>query len=221
MEKVEFVPLMEARNRRCLCIVWSTRKTSDDLQQHYSVSLSIMRPTAVRSSGMPEREPFYMAVKKKKLTRRLLVSQSLREFLHWWRDNRVTSHQNPWWGDTSNLKQRGIITYSECVLSSLVRFNSIFYTAVSPFRQRPTKQIFQGWMFNGYKRLASQVPYWIVPFAIGAFPRVSMLHASDYDQPMAHTIGRSDTMLGRTARLDTLRCMVPIDALVQLVTLEQ
>ena len=47
-----------------------------------------------------------------------------------------------------------------------------FCLAVSPFRQRPTKQIFQGWMFNGYKRLASQVPYWIVPFAIGALLRV-------------------------------------------------
>ncbi|KAF8556615.1 hypothetical protein OG21DRAFT_1482961 [Imleria badia] len=73
-----------------------------------------MRPTAVRSSGMPEPKVY-----------------------------------SPWWGDTSNLKQKGIITYT-----------------VSPFRQRPTKEIFQGWMFNGYKRLASQVPYWIVPFAI-------------------------------------------------------
>jgi ubiquinol-cytochrome c reductase subunit 8 len=42
--------------------------------------------------------------------------------------------------------------------------------AVSPFRQRGSKNIFQGWMFNGYKRLASQAPYWIVPFAIGACP---------------------------------------------------
>ncbi|TFY78093.1 hypothetical protein EWM64_g5916 [Hericium alpestre] len=23
------------------------------------------------------------------------------------------------------------------------------------------------WMFNGYRRLSKQVPYWIVPFAIG------------------------------------------------------
>ncbi|KAF8842842.1 hypothetical protein BDN67DRAFT_965286 [Paxillus ammoniavirescens] len=40
------------------------------------------------------------------------------------------------------------------------------HAAVSPFRQRGSKNIFQGWMFNGYKRIASQVPYWIVPFAI-------------------------------------------------------
>ncbi|KAG8216051.1 cytochrome b-c1 complex subunit 8 [Butyriboletus roseoflavus] len=73
-----------------------------------------MRPTTVRSSGMPEAKAY-----------------------------------NPWWGDTCNLKQKGVITYT-----------------LSPYRQRPTKQIFQDWMFNGYKRLAAQVPYWIVPFAI-------------------------------------------------------
>lgn len=55
-----------------------------------------------------------------------------------------------------------------------------FRSAVSPFRQRPTKEIFQGWMFNGYRRLASQAPYWIVPFAIGAFLRVSTSFAPDY-----------------------------------------
>ncbi|KAH7882941.1 cytochrome b-c1 complex subunit 8, partial [Phlebopus sp. FC_14] len=59
---------------------------------------------------------------------------------------------NPWWGDTEILKQRGITTYSE---------------SLSPFRQRASKDIFRGWLFNGYQRLASQVPYWIVPFVIG------------------------------------------------------
>ena len=41
----------------------------------------------------------------------------------------------------------------------------------------------------------------------------------DHYQPMAHTLGRSVTMFGRIARPDTLRCMVLIDPLVQLVTL--
>ncbi|KAH7911492.1 cytochrome b-c1 complex subunit 8 [Hygrophoropsis aurantiaca] len=57
---------------------------------------------------------------------------------------------SPWWGDTSMLKQRGIITYT-----------------LSPFKQRGSKGIFQGWLFNGYKRLAGQIPYWIVPFSLG------------------------------------------------------
>ncbi|KIM62879.1 hypothetical protein SCLCIDRAFT_1214671 [Scleroderma citrinum Foug A] len=74
-----------------------------------------MRPTAVRSDGMPGPKTY-----------------------------------NPWWGDTRNLKQRGIITYT-----------------LSPFRSRAAKDIFQGWLFNGYRRLAGQLPYWIVPFAIG------------------------------------------------------
>lgn len=74
-------------------------------------------------------------------------------------------------------------------------------------------------MFNGYKRLASQVPYWIVPFAIGAFLHVSIPLAPEDCQRTGRTPGRGVTILGRTARPDTLRCMVLIDPLVQLVTL--
>ncbi|EIW79859.1 hypothetical protein CONPUDRAFT_83121 [Coniophora puteana RWD-64-598 SS2] len=57
---------------------------------------------------------------------------------------------SPWWGDTSMARQRGVITYS-----------------VSPFRQRGSKDLIRNWVFNGYRRLAGQVPYWILPFAIG------------------------------------------------------
>ncbi|KAG1802071.1 cytochrome b-c1 complex subunit 8 [Suillus plorans] len=57
---------------------------------------------------------------------------------------------SPWWGDTSIHKQRGVVVYT-----------------VSPFRQRGSKAVIRGWLFNGYRRLAAQVPYWIVPFAIG------------------------------------------------------
>lgn len=46
--------------------------------------------------------------------------------------------------------------------------NGIF-TAVSPFRQRAAKNLFRGYLFNGYRRLSSQVGYWIVPVVIGAF----------------------------------------------------
>ena len=45
------------------------------------------------------------------------------------------------------------------------------YAAVSPFRQRAAKNLFRGYLFNGYRRLSSQVGYWIVPVVLGAFPR--------------------------------------------------
>ena len=41
--------------------------------------------------------------------------------------------------------------------------------AVSPVRQRALKGAFQGYLFNGYRRLASQFGYWVIPFAIGMF----------------------------------------------------
>ncbi|KZP13060.1 hypothetical protein FIBSPDRAFT_936539 [Athelia psychrophila] len=55
-----------------------------------------------------------------------------------------------WWGDTSGGKMKGVITYTQ-----------------SPFRQNPTAHMFRGYLFNGFRRLAGQMPYWIVPVAIG------------------------------------------------------
>lgn len=41
------------------------------------------------------------------------------------------------------------------------------YTAMAPQRQRAAHHLFRNYLFNGYRRLSVQVPYWIVPFAIG------------------------------------------------------
>ncbi|TFY59601.1 hypothetical protein EVG20_g7728 [Dentipellis fragilis] len=58
---------------------------------------------------------------------------------------------NIWWGDKHGAqRQRGIVQYG-----------------VSPFRQRSTHHMFRHYLFNGYRRLASQVPYWIVPVSLG------------------------------------------------------
>ncbi|GBE83550.1 Cytochrome b-c1 complex subunit 8 [Sparassis crispa] len=57
---------------------------------------------------------------------------------------------NEWWGSTEGLKMKGVVQYS-----------------VSPFRQRATHHMFRSWLFNGYRRLSGQVPYWIVPALIG------------------------------------------------------
>ncbi|KAF7964380.1 hypothetical protein HWV62_917, partial [Athelia sp. TMB] len=47
--------------------------------------------------------------------------------------------------------------------------------AQSPFRQNPTAHMFRGYLFNGVRRLGGQMPYWIVPVAIGAYLMSSML----------------------------------------------
>ncbi|KAI0826193.1 cytochrome b-c1 complex subunit 8 [Irpex lacteus] len=57
---------------------------------------------------------------------------------------------NLWWGDKGVQKQSGVVQY-----------------ALSPQRQRAAHNLIRNYVFNGYRRLASHVPYWIVPFAIG------------------------------------------------------
>jgi ubiquinol-cytochrome c reductase subunit 8 len=39
---------------------------------------------------------------------------------------------------------------------------------VSPFRQSATSHLFRNYLFNGYRRLAAQLPYWVIPVGIGA-----------------------------------------------------
>ncbi|CAD6567990.1 MAG: ubiquinol--cytochrome-c reductase subunit 8 [Tremellales sp. Tagirdzhanova-0007] len=58
-------------------------------------------------------------------------------------------HYIGWWGDMGGPKQKGIVQYS-----------------LSPYQQRAMKGVFSGYLFNGFSRLAGQMPYWIVPFAI-------------------------------------------------------
>lgn len=50
-----------------------------------------------------------------------------------------------------------------------VRSHTESFAAVSPARQRAAKNLFRGYLFNGYRRLSSQVGYWIVPVVIGTF----------------------------------------------------
>ena len=81
------------------------------------------------------------------------------------------------------------------------------YAAVSPFRQRAAKNLFRGYLFNGYRRLSSQVGYWIVPVVLGAFPRSSPGSRSAQSpllQATQHTHGPRSTTLTSTARRVTL-----------------
>ncbi|KIJ33526.1 hypothetical protein M422DRAFT_213398 [Sphaerobolus stellatus SS14] len=59
-------------------------------------------------------------------------------------------HYIGWWGDMGGPPQKGIYSYSQ-----------------SPFRQSPFRGVLKGYIFNGYKRIASNAPYFVVPVIIG------------------------------------------------------
>jgi hypothetical protein len=44
-------------------------------------------------------------------------------------------------------------------------------TAISPFRQRAAKNMFSGYLLNGYRRLSSQFVYWAIPVGLGTLFR--------------------------------------------------
>ncbi len=54
--------------------------------------------------------------------------------------------------------------------------SSLFHprnTGMSPFRQRAAKNLFTSYIFNGYRRLSSELVFWVIPFAIGTSSRAS------------------------------------------------
>jgi len=51
-----------------------------------------------------------------------------------------------WWGDMGGPRQKGIIAYS-----------------LSSNQQRACKGVLTGYIFNGYRRLAAQAPYFVIP----------------------------------------------------------
>lgn len=42
------------------------------------------------------------------------------------------------------------------------------HTVQSSYKQRPFAGAFHGYLFNGYKRIAAQAPYFAIPFAVGS-----------------------------------------------------
>ncbi|KDQ13792.1 hypothetical protein BOTBODRAFT_110963 [Botryobasidium botryosum FD-172 SS1] len=59
-----------------------------------------------------------------------------------------------WWGSMGGPKQKGITQYG-----------------LSHFRQRPFAGALHGYIFNGYARIVSQAPYFVLPlgFAYGVY----------------------------------------------------
>ncbi|TDL19535.1 hypothetical protein BD410DRAFT_727096 [Rickenella mellea] len=68
-----------------------------------------------------------------------------------------------WWGAMGGGKQKGIIQYT-----------------TSPFRQRAMKGALTGYVFNGYKRVAGHLPYYIIPFSLGNTYRISVAAYATY-----------------------------------------
>ncbi|KAF8063975.1 cytochrome b-c1 complex subunit 8 [Lyophyllum atratum] len=59
--------------------------------------------------------------------------------------------KNVWWGDKANLvPQKGVIQYT-----------------LSPFFLRAAPHMFRDYLFNGYRRLSHEFPYWAIPFGMG------------------------------------------------------
>lgn len=46
-------------------------------------------------------------------------------------------------------------------------------------RQRAVKGLLSGYIFNGYRRLSAQLPYWIIPFAVGEYTSPFLCTVSD------------------------------------------
>ena len=47
------------------------------------------------------------------------------------------------------------------------KWSSLLTKGISPFYQRAFAGALKGYIFNGYKRIAKQIPYSGIPFAIG------------------------------------------------------
>lgn len=71
-------------------------------------------------------------------------------------------------------KQKGVNAYGPSLspppLPSLLHqadWTLVRAAVVSPFRQAPMRGVVSHWVFNGYKRLMSQAPYFVIPLAAG------------------------------------------------------
>ena len=74
------------------------------------------------------------------------------------------------------------------------------FTAVSPVRQRAAKNLFRSYLFNGYRRLSSQVGYWIVPVVLGAFLSCSPQYRSAHNTILPAPCRLFDIRMGQEVR---------------------
>jgi len=68
-----------------------------------------------------------------------------------------------WWGDMGGPRQKGIYQYVQ-----------------SHHKQRAFAGAMKGYLFNGYRRLAAQAPYWAIPFAAAYGTYVWANHTAEF-----------------------------------------
>jgi hypothetical protein len=72
----------------------------------------------------------------------------------------------------------------------MVRIVFNILSGVSPFKQQAMKGAFSGYFFNGYRRIASHFPYFIIPVALGlpffSYPDGKRLNAVQDTTPILH-----------------------------------
>jgi hypothetical protein len=70
-----------------------------------------------------------------------------------------------------------VVTYGTPGFPQLVELRlKASSSGVSPFRQSATSHMFRSYLFNGYRRLAAQLPYWVIPVGIGGLFVMSLSH---------------------------------------------
>ncbi|KAG6827012.1 hypothetical protein H0H92_013578 [Tricholoma furcatifolium] len=57
---------------------------------------------------------------------------------------------NLWWGDSTGMRQKGVVTYT-----------------ISPFQAKAAPNMIRNYLFNGYRRLGGELLFWLIPFGTG------------------------------------------------------
>ena len=133
-------------------------------------SSSAMKPTLVRWSDMPGRECAGISLDVI-LTAARFTAQEV------YVSSVATRHvvsRSPF-AEPLVGRQVGYATERNCSVqcdpvfgSSVVSWHSPRRLAISPFQSRAAPKLIQSYLFNGYRRLAGQAPYFVIPFALGA-----------------------------------------------------
>ncbi|KAF8241042.1 hypothetical protein L208DRAFT_1420173 [Tricholoma matsutake] len=94
-----------------------------------------MHPSIARFSDMPGRNLFFFFF----IFNLILFSLSQQKHM-----------QNPWWGDSSVIRMKGVTQYT-----------------LSPFQSKTAPHMLRNYLFNGYRRISAEAVFFVIPFAIG------------------------------------------------------
>jgi hypothetical protein len=133
-------------------------------------SSSVMKPTLVRLSDMPGRECARNGSRCDTDHLYPLCSQSLCEQPVTRRMACPSCFPEPLVGRQNGRETEGngLIQCGVLCLSPIISSHSANCLALSPFQSRAAPKMISSYLFNGYRRLAGQAAYFVIPFALGA-----------------------------------------------------